>query len=597
MQEVVGSTPASPTSIFYQMREFTPAPAKTVKSPPLSPVKIAFASGTDELNRSLIAHMRALLPELPLLVVSEFPPDDKNLKWVPWHVNRSFLENFARCRSALRGHSIRLAGVMLVPNVPFRRMRVMALLLSPSGFIAFNENLNHFMLRPGSFPTIFRHLVWRTKNLFRASVHAVATADWKQIVALYRSRPADALPTDLATSDVAFFPGREASGKPRVLVASCYTIFPLSHGGAVRMYNLMRRAAQDFDQILVVFTDEIQTPPPEVLAICTEVVLVRRRGSHALPSRGRPDVVEEFSSPVFLAALKQMVQKWQPAIAQLEFTQMAQYAAACAPARTILVEHDITLDLYSQMLQLQSGHDDWELRRQLKLWERFERDAWRRVNRVVTMSEKDRQLAGDTAITLPNGVDLDRFRPSSFEPEPRRILFIGSFAHLPNLIALEFFLKQVWPLLSDATLHIIAGNRHEYYLDFYRDRVQINLAHPGIETEGFVSDVRPAYERAAVVIAPLLASAGTNIKILEAMAMGKAIVSTPAGINGLDLSPGTDMILATTAAEMAAAIEELFNNPAVRRRIETAARQTAEREFNWDAIAQRQRMLYRETGG
>lgn len=562
-----------------------------MQSPPLSSIKIAFASGTDELNRSLIAQMRALLPALPLLVVSDFPPEDKDLRWVQWHVNRSFLENFARCRSALRGHSIRLAGVILVPNVPFRRMRIVAFLLSPRGFIAFNENLNHFMLRPGSLPVILRHMVWRMKNLFRASVkRATAAADRNA------SRPEGALAPDPATIDVAFFPGREASGKTRILVASCYAIFPLSHGSAVRMYNLMRRAAQDFDQILVVFTDEIQMPPPEVLAMCAEVVFVRRRGSHALPSRGRPDVVEEFSSPVFLAALKQMVQKWQPAIAQLEFTQMAQYAAACAPARTILVEHDITLDLYSQMLQLQSGHDDWELRRQLKLWERFERDAWRRVDRVVTMSEKDRQLAGNNAITLPNGVDLDRFRPSSFEPEPRRILFIGSFAHLPNLIALEFFLNQVWPLLPDATLHIIAGNRYEYYLDFYRDRVRINLAHPGIETEGFVSDVRPAYERSAVVIAPLLASAGTNIKILEAMAMGKAIVSTPAGINGLDLSPGTDMILATTAPEMAAAIEELFNNPAVRRRIETAARQTAEREFNWDAIAQRQRMLYRETG-
>ncbi len=72
--------------------------------------------------------------------------------------------------------------------------------------------------------------------------------------------------------------------------------------------------------------------------------------------------------------------------------------------------------------------------------------------------------------------------------------------------------------------------------------------------EDFVADVRPAYQRAAVVIAPLVASAGTNIKIMEAMAMGKAIVSTPAGVNGLDLQAGKDVIVAATGEEMAAAI-------------------------------------------
>src|SRR5439155_1142770 len=156
-----------------------------------------------------------------------------------------------------------------------------------------------------------------------------------------------------------------------------------------------------------------------------------------------------------------------------------------------------------------------ELRRQLERWRRFETAAWRNVNCVVTMSEKDRRLvtAGARAVALENGVDLERFRPSGAEPEPDRLLFIGSFAHLPNLLALEFFVKCVWPLF-DATLHVIAGMRHEYFLEFYKDRVAVDLRHPRIVVEGFVADVRPAYERAAIVLAPLMASAGTNIKIL-----------------------------------------------------------------------------------
>jgi glycosyltransferase involved in cell wall biosynthesis len=213
------------------------------------------------------------------------------------------------------------------------------------------------------------------------------------------------------------------------------------------------------------------------------------------------------------------------------------------------------------------------------------------------MSEKDsRMVAGARRVeTLANGVDLERFRPAAAEPDPRRILFIGSFAHLPNIMALRFFLDEAWPALREAgaTLHVIAGSRPEHYLDLYRDRVSVDLAQPGIEMEAFVSDVRSAYKRAAVVIAPLLASAGTNIKIMEAMAMGKAIVSTPAGINGLDLNPGRDVIVVQTGAEMARAILELFADPAARNSIETEARLTVERDFDWDRIAARQAEIYR----
>ena len=881
---------------FERWSAATPAPADLTLKPK---IKVAFTSGTGELNRQLIERMRALFPELPLYVVSDFPPEDADLRWVPYRVNRSLRDNLARCREELRGRRIRLAGVMLVPNVPFRRMRLMALLLSPLGFLAFNENLNNFMLRPQSLPAIVRHVAWRVKNAIRWSVRAARKADWAVDWAYAQARVAgwlrprakktrgtgqEAYPTGitvvipsrngralltaqlpgilrelegmaaeilvvdngsddgtaawlrrewpqvqveisaeplsfaravnraierahyshvcllnndmlldpgffralwrafeqvpdlfcataqirfpqgvrreetgktvmaqtakedfpvrcdeplpgedlscvlygsggcslydaamlhalgnvneafepayvedldlgyrawqrgwssvyvagavvehrhrattsryyseaqlqeilevnylkflagavakpavfrrlwrqavqrlrigakrnpaplraaaaiamaggtveapaypeesflaLASGAVAVFPGRPASRKPVVLVASPYLPFPLSHGGAVRMYNLMRRAAAEFDLVLVAFTERLQTPPPEVLEICVEAVLVQRAGSHSLPSTSRPEVVEEFDSPAFRAALEQTVRKWRPGLAQLEFTQMAQYAAACAPAKTVLVEHDVTFDLYQQMLCLENT---WELRRQRALWEKFERAGWRTVDCVVTMSEKDRLLAGPRAMTIPNGVDLDRFRPASREPEPRRLLFIGSFAHLPNLMAVEFFLDRVWPRLHEVNLHIIAGTRHDYYLNHYRGRIRVNLERPGVEVEGFVADVRGAYERAAVVIAPLVASAGTNIKILEAMAMGRAIVSTPAGVNGLDLKPGSDFLLAETPEEMAGAIEKLLHDPDQRRRIEASARRSVEREFGWDEIARRQARLW-----
>ena len=389
----------------------------------------------------------------------------------------------------------------------------------------------------------------------------------------------------LNSGTVAVFPGLvQDETKPTVIVATPYLPFPLSHGGAVRMFNLMREAAKTNRQVLLAFVEELAPPPAELLAICAEVVLVKRQGSHLRTSAERPDVVEDFDRDDFRAGLKWSIKKWSPKIAQLEFTQMALYAKDCAPARTILVEHDITVDLYEQLLD---HREDWETRRQYKQWVRFEERAWIEVDAIAVMSEKDQQRIGKTsAVVIRNGVDLDRFQPINAEPEGRRLLFIGSFAHLPNLMALEFFLREVWPLLQGVTLHVIAGKNHERFIGGRP------VEGPGIELDGFVSDVRGAYARAAVVLAPLVASAGTNIKVMGAMAMQKVVVATPAGINGLDLTDGIDVIVRRTGAELAAAIEELLSNPGRRKTMEQAARRTAEERYGWDRIGEEQVAVY-----
>jgi GT2 family glycosyltransferase/glycosyltransferase involved in cell wall biosynthesis len=469
--------------------------------------------------------------------------------------------------------------------------------------LVLERNYLRFLARSVSDRALFRAM-WR-EAIWRVNIYCIDRPEYREALkqaivgpGWIEPRP----PAQIAESDVlaigsgaiAVFPGCSPRNRPMVMVVSPYVPYPLSHGGAVRMYNLMRRGACEFDQVLVCFVDELQAIPPELRAICVDVVCVKRFGTHAHPSTERPDVVEEFDSPVMRVALRQMVRKWQPKIAQLEFTQMAQYAGECAPAKTVMVEHDITLDLYAQLL---ATKDDWETRLQYERWVRFEQRAWGKVDRVVTMSEKDRHAVGrGHAVALANGVDLERFQPSTGEPQRGRILFIGSFAHLPNVLAIDWFLREVWPLLRQLqpTLHVVAGSRPEFFLERYKDRVQPALDQPGIEMEAFVADVRPAYRRAAVVIAPLLASAGTNIKIMEAMAMGKAIVSTPAGINGLDrLEDRRDVLVASTGEEMAAAVADLVHNPVRRRALEQQARRTAEQHYNWDTIAEEQAELYR----
>ena len=443
-------------------------------------------------------------------------------------------------------------------------------------------NYLRFLIHAIGSPTMFREL-WRD---------AIRRLQLKEALDVLRELPkigplpppatgllSEAEILALGNGDVAVFPGLAEKTNPIVVIASPYLPFPLSHGGAVRMYNLMRGTAP----VLIAFCDELATPPPELLEICREVILVRRHGSHYRRDTPRPDMVEEFDSESFRACLKQTIRRWNPDIVQLEFTWMAQYAGDCSPAKTILVEHDITFDLQEQLVANSPGN--WELKQQLQKWRAFETAAWKQVDCVVTMSAKDQALIPGAAC-LPNGVDTSRFTPSVAEPEPRRLLFIGSFAHLPNVRALEFFLKDVWPLLGPGyVLHIIAGYNPERYA------VNADLMQPGIELEGFVSDVRTAYSRAEMVIAPLMASAGTNIKVLEAMAMGKLVVSTPAGINGLDLKPDLDLIVVTSAAEMAERIRT-----ADPKEFERQARETA-LLYDWSRIAREQLALYRELTG
>ena len=449
--------------------------------------------------------------------------------------------------------------------------------------LALDVNYTRFLPRaignPKTFTRLWDHNTLRLKALGKvAALQAAASIDAAPVVAN------NGRFFDLVNGQVAVFPGRARSAKPIILIASPYLPFPLSHGAAVRIYNLLRETTPDFDLVLVAFLEDPRPVPHELLDLCVEVVTVLRPGTHALPSRGRPDTVEEFDTPAFHAALRQTMAKWRPSVAQLEFTQMAIYAPDCAPAKTILVEHDITYDLYAQMLA-RPETSDWETRRQHERWVNFETEAWLNVDRVVTMSEKDRVVVGANAVAVGNGVDLVRFQPSIDPPGPRRLLFIGSFAHKPNVLALEFFLSEVFPRLTSITLHVIAGQNHKRFWD---------LQHEGVEVEGFVSDVRPAYRRATVVIAPLVASAGTNVKIVEAMAMGKAIVSTDAGIHGLDLASGADVIVANKPEELAAAIARLLDTPTERTALEQNARVTAERVYGWKAMAQAQKHLYNE---
>lgn len=152
-----------------------PLPQACPVSHPISrPVSVVFASCTAGLTGPLIDHVRALSRGIPIYVVSELPIE--GVHWIPYRIDRSFLQNLRRLKATFRGKDIRYAGLLLQPNVPYWSMRMVPMCLWPLRVVAFNENLDHFMLRPACAGTIARHCWWRLRNFMRWRVGQIRTA-------------------------------------------------------------------------------------------------------------------------------------------------------------------------------------------------------------------------------------------------------------------------------------------------------------------------------------------------------------------------------------------------------------------------------------
>jgi polysaccharide biosynthesis protein PslH len=393
---------------------------------------------------------------------------------------------------------------------------------------------------------------------------------------------------ELSRGNIAFLPTPPGAprGRLKVLVVSPFLPYPLSHGGAVRIYNLCKALANTVDFALVSVREKHDAVDYDKLREVFREVYVVDLDDAMGADTSLPDRVRHLESPSLRALIADVCRRWQPDLAQFEYTQTAALRTSAGELPAILVEHDLTFQLYRQMAEVEDTKSRWQ---EYGRWLAFEQRWLSAFDGVWTMSEENRieaieeGSAVDRTFAVPNGVDLRRFRPDG-GPEPLEILYVGSFRHHPNVVAFENLRDKIMPLVWEqfpkAHLRVVAGPRHESYCRTAR-------LDPRIEIHGFVEDLVPLYRRAAVVVAPLVISAGTNVKVLEALACGKAIVSTPVGCAGLGLSDGRDALIREDSADFAAAVCDLLASPERRMAAGHEARRTAERCFSWDEIALR----------
>ena len=503
-------------------------------------VVVSFVTGDPALCERMIAEVRALVP------------DRRHFTATP--------ENWNTLRQELRRYRIGLAPVMLTREA--NALRRAAYRIAPRRILAYNSRLerHHFRLNLASF------LFWRGVPLDRIYLRP----RWWP----WAKRERSVVPREYRV-----IAGRPCSPeRKRMAVLTPYFPYPLAHGGAVRIFHLLREMSRAFDIELFAFTDASPIETAPVLEFCSRIALVEKpRYREPRWSTLLPPEVHEFRSPAMRRALAEEKRAFGYEALQVEYTQLAQYGGDA------LVEHDITYDLFAQVLKRENTLAAWW---DWFRWRRFETRAWRNYPVVVTMSKKDAAVVGARARIIPNGVDLARFTP---EPERagQRLLFIGSFRHFPNVAAYRFFMESVWPLLRERcpemTVTVVAGPDYLIHWRAFADSPE-PPADSRVRLLGFVPDVRPLYVETNLVLVPTTVSAGTNVKALEAMAMQRAIVSTPSGVAGLGLVHHASVWEADTAKAFAEGIAALIGDRERRIRMARAAYEHARLNFDWGEI-------------
>jgi glycosyltransferase involved in cell wall biosynthesis len=230
---------------------------------------------------------------------------------------------------------------------------------------------------------------------------------------------------------------------------------------------------------------------------------------------------------------------------------------------------------------------------QARLVEGEERRWSPRVALNLAVSDADaeelRALAPDARFDMvPNGVDVDTFVPVH-DATQEGIVFVGGMSWFPNADALEFFDEKILPLVR-------ARDPQETVTWVGRAKPEViaSYAQRGIHLTGHVDDIRPYVARAACYVVPLRIGGGTRLKILDAWAMGKAVVSTSVGCEGLSAVDGQNILIRDDPAEFAAAVTTVLHDTGLRGALERNARATAEERYSWDVIGETMRRLYGE---
>jgi polysaccharide biosynthesis protein PslH len=399
----------------------------------------------------------------------------------------------------------------------------------------------------------------------------------------------------------------------RFLWASHLIPFPPKSGVHVRSYHLLRAVASRHEVDLIAFIQEawltiFYPSREEALEDCRRELLRFCRSVTFLPIESLRRPGGQLRTALEALVLPQCYTlRWlQSRVARQAFVSASREAYALAhfdtiglaPYRRLLPDTPATLghhNIESHMLLRRADNEPnplkrWYFRQEARRVQNYEARIADRFKLHVTCSELDSERLRAIApsantVAIPNGVDVEYFRSTAAAISgPPSIIFVGSLNWYPNVDAVLFLLKEVWPAVKTAIpelrLDIVGSAPPSAVLEAAAPLSDVRV-------HGFVNDVRPSLDAATLYVCPIRDGGGTKLKLLDAFAMQKCVIAHPVACEGIDVTPGRDVEFADSAGAFVAAIRRLLDDPAERQRRGRAARQLVMDRYSFAEIGRR----------
>jgi sugar transferase (PEP-CTERM/EpsH1 system associated) len=388
----------------------------------------------------------------------------------------------------------------------------------------------------------------------------------------------------------------------RILWLKTELLHPVDKGGKIRTYNMLRELKRDHQVTYLTLDDGTATVADRALSgeFCDQMVCVPHSMQPKFTAGFYRELLLNLFSPLPYAIKKYESLNMRNEILKQLGTNLFDVVICdfLAPAvnvplnlscTTILFQHNVEAVIWQRHHQVENNpFRKTYLYGQWRKMRRFERETCRRFDCVIAVSEDDRrQIEQDYSVKrvfdIPTGVDTDFFRPRNEETEPDALVFTGSMDWLPNEDAIRYFSDHVFPIIKQqvpkVTLTVVGRNPNQ-------SLQELGNKDPSIVITGRVDDVRPYIERASVFIVPVRIGGGTRLKIYEAMAMEKPVVSTTVGAEGLPVKHGLELLVADTAEAFAESVVRLLRNRDFAGQIGQKAAKTVREHFSWRNVAE-----------
>ncbi len=394
----------------------------------------------------------------------------------------------------------------------------------------------------------------------------------------------------------------------KILIVASYLPFPLLNGGNIRLFNLIKELSSRHEITLICEKRIHQTQKDidEVKKYCTKVVTFPRRKQWSVKNiflsglSQKSFLTTGHRLPDMTAGIEKELKESKYDVIHVE-TFYVQQNLPPTSLPVVLIEHNIEYLVYERYMRNAFPLLQPLLSLDIKKIKREEEQCWKQATVVATVSEEEKKyIKKDKVYVVPNGVDMKQFTlkkvPDNFEKKEKRILYIGDYKWIQNSDAASYIIKDVWPEIKKR----LSTSRFEYYLWIVGRNMSVGLKKLGVDDSSIIFDdnnsdpTNKIFTYADVLLAPKRVGGGTSYKIIESMAVGTPVVTTPLGLEGLDIKASRDILVGDTPDELAEAVCTVLTNEEEYKRISARSRQAVEEKYAWPAITSRLEQAYKE---